>query len=604
LRLSLRHYLPGAIVAIWSTALSGFAVPLAPDILLAVHLFSGFAGFLLLGAFLARHWWARRASLAGRSNAWSGHIALACLALLFLSGVALLHWTNVRLLQQLHYIVALALLLDLSFHFAWRLVGRASALRLSPCTLRFWKRGRFLRRWLSWGSLTALPLVLMVAFARGWQQPATAGSRPVALAHDTLQGQPLAAASACATCHRDVTAQWQTSAHAHAVTDTYYGALAAMFIQERGVEAVRYCAACHNPVGLARGEISLQAVRALSAKEEEVGAARTAAYEARALGVALPISQQAAEGVTCVLCHQATVTQEPVNGSLQLNAHGTALPTNGFSRLVLRAEPGTHAASFQREGIREAELCGACHNLRTPDGLLLEPTFDEWLASPYPAQGTTCQVCHMPPVAGRRATSTAAGQVAAHGGLPGAPSSLPDIASGSALLRAAATLELDVQWNAGGQALAASVAVTNSGAGHYLPTGADDLREVWLEVTVCSDEGRLLWQSGVLDEHGALPAEAVRFHKVLGDTAGRPIELHRFWLATQILSDTRLAPHERREIRYEIPAAAGQPGPSKLTVRLLYRDVSQAFAEFAVNGPVGDLPVHEMARAEEMLLLP
>ena len=52
------------------------------------------------------------------------------------------------------------------------------------------------------------------------------------------------------------------------------------------------------------------------------------------------------------------------------------------------------------ETVAEAELCRRCHNLATPEGLLLEPTYDEWLASPYSKAGVTCQDCHMPVVEG------------------------------------------------------------------------------------------------------------------------------------------------------------------------------------------------------------
>jgi hypothetical protein len=230
--------------------------------------------------------------------------------------------------------------------------------------------------------------------------------------------------------------------------------------------------------------------------------------------------------------------------------------------------------------------------------MALEPTYDEWLDSPYPAQGITCQSCHMPPTPARLVDSDLPRSVRSHGGSPGAPSSLPGLADDGNLLRQAATLDVDWEIRSETATLLATVSITNSGAGHHLPTGAADLRRMWLEVTLRDDAGEIVWGSGQLDAFGALDPDAVQFRKVLGDANGRPIELHRIWVATQVLSDTSLAPQETRQISYQLPLPASAPATFALTVRLLYRDVSQGFAEFALDRAVTDLPVWEMAKAE------
>jgi len=107
-----------------------------------------------------------------------------------------------------------------------------------------------------------------------------------------------------------------------------------------------------------------------------------------------------------------------------------------------------------------------------------------------------------------------------------------------------------------------------------------------------------LWSSGKLDQFGALDPGTMQFRKVLGDANGQPIDLHRVWVATQILSDTTLSPLEARLIPYQINLSSAASTPLTLTARLLYRDVSQAFAEFAQNRPVSDLPTRELARSD------
>jgi hypothetical protein len=427
----------------------------------------------------------------------------------------------------------------------------------------------------------------------------TQQAQPVSLAHNALNQRQLSSAQDCANCHTDVTSHWQVSAHANAATDQYYQALTTLFIQERGPEAVRYCASCHNPVGLMQGEIDVQAAQRIAAQS---GAT---AYESRKLGVVLPISARASEGVTCSVCHQAAhVAQNSASGTeptnLQFDLRGNLLPNDVVAQISLRAAPNQHTQAMLRSTLNQAELCGACHNLRLPDnGMLLEPTYDEWKASPYAARGITCQNCHMPAREGRMVNSGLPGLVAAHGGMPGVPSSLPKLANSAQLLRAAATLSI-ANVEANGRGLRATLLITNSGAGHYLPTGADDLRQVWLEATLVDEAGQTVWQSGQINQYGELDPSAIRFGKVLGDAQNQPIALHRFWMATQILQDTRLAPFEVRTMTYDIPThtpATASPARYQLQARLLYRDVSQAFAEFALNRPVSaaNLPTHEMA---------
>lgn len=591
-RLSFRHLLSGALLALWSAALSGFALERAPERMLLLHLAGGIGGLLPIGAFLARHWWVRRHKLGGHPNARLGQLALVCLALLFLSGFPLLVWTNVAPLQALHALAALVLLLDLTLHMLWRVRRRWLAAPALPSAARpsLW-RSSAIGRWLLSGALSAGAVAALVWSS--YRPAASDETRSIPLAHASLSADTLPTAQVCAACHGDIAGQWQSSLHAHAATDPYYQSLTALFIQERGVDAARYCATCHNPIGLMHGEVDAHAAPG-------AGPAQQAnAYQARALKQVLPLSAQAAEGVNCAMCHQASqVEREPRNGSLQIAAQPAALPDQALSQLVLRAAPAAHSQALSPSVLQQAQLCGSCHNLRTPDGLALEPTYDEWLASPYPAQGVNCQSCHMPPAQASRVNSGMPQAVRAHGGVPGVPSSLPGLSADPLLLKRAATLAVRAARQ--GAALLATVTLTNSGAGHFLPSGADDLRQVWLEVTLRAGDGRLRWQSGQLDPYGVLDASTVQFHKVLDDGNGRPIDLHRFWTATGILSDTRLAPLEARQVRYPIEVSPSFC-PCALAVRLLYRDVSQAFAEFALDRAVADLPVVEMARAEMLV---
>ena len=61
------------------------------------------------------------------------------------------------------------------------------------------------------------------------------------------------------------------------------------------------------------------------------------------------------------------------------------------------------------------------------------------------------------------------------------------------------------------------VKVINSGAGHYLPTGLTEVRQMWLYVKITDAEGKVLLQSGAVDEGGNIDEHAVLFNTVLGN---------------------------------------------------------------------------------------
>ncbi|HRJ42349.1 MAG: hypothetical protein KJZ86_08800 [Caldilineaceae bacterium] len=516
------------------------------------------------------------------ANSLLGYLTLTFLALLVLSGGALLWATNVEPLRRFHNVSTFALVATLGAHSLWHVIRRISRIGAenSPPLHLAWPVGLLLS--VSLAALVAVPGVLWKA------TPLSRPSQPrIGIHHAALGKNDLPSATRCVGCHTDATAQWRSSLHAQAGTNAYYQAVTMLFIQERGVQAAQYCAACHNPVGLMRGEMDAQAGVADNAIHPD-----SKGYESRTLGIHLPQSDAAAEGVTCTVCHLATQAGEPPNnGNLTLQPTAADLPQAAFSRLVLRSAPEAHRGQLLPPIISESTLCGTCHNVYTETGTPLEPTYDEWLASPYPERGESCQSCHMPTVQARRADSGLVQSVSAHGSIPGALSSLPDTAQDPTLLHKAAELSLDIER---GDVWQITVSVTNSGAGHMLPTGAADLRQLWLELSLRDATGQILQQIGGLDAFGMLTPETIQFRKVLGDAQGKPIELHRFWVATQILLDNRLAPLETRRIPFRLtPPRPGQ-GPYTIVARLLYRDVSPAFAEFALNRPLHDLPVREV----------
>jgi hypothetical protein len=280
------------------------------------------------------------------------------------------------------------------------------------------------------------------------------------------------------------------------------------------------------------------------------------------------------DGVNCSWCHSATglLDGKPANTS------HLVLP-DGTRRAQLKDPKAPHPARYS-EFHETAEFCGGCHNVDHPiNGMHLEATYSEWAEGPWAEEGVVCQDCHMsikPGVIGPSKGMAA-------GGAPerpniyamtfiGANVAQGDSAAATALLQAAATMEIEAPEIAESGAASITVTITNTGAGHYLPTGLTEVREMWLEVTAVD-------QSGASEELGRR-----NFVTILEDDEGNsPVEL---WQATKIKSDDRIAPRESVSETYEI---ALPEGVSRSTVRaaLLYRSASDEFAQKAgVENPV------------------
>lgn len=96
-----------------------------------------------------------------------------------------------------------------------------------------------------------------------------------------------------------------------------------------------------------------------------------------------------------------------------------------------------------------------------------------------------------------------------------------------------------------------SVGVTNVGAGHHLPTGVADFRELWLDVDVKDRDGKVVFSSGKLKEDGNIEDGSRLFQKVFGDEEGKRVGL-LFWRYKTLLSDTRIPAKERRVESYTL----------------------------------------------------
>jgi hypothetical protein len=346
--------------------------------------------------------------------------------------------------------------------------------------------------------------------------------------------------------------------HAQALTDPIY--LAKLKEADEATDGTisLFCKKCHGPAAMMTGGLDSGDLSKLSAGS--------------------------AQGVVCSFCHQISGMLKATPGNVS-----QLVDPSGTRRAQLKDPQAPHAAEYS-ELHEKAEICGGCHNVDHPvNGMHLESTYTEWLESPYAKEGIVCQDCHMSKEPGVIGPST--GKAA--GGAPqrdniyqmifvGGQVELGPSDVATARLKSAATIELDMaDVVKPGTSSKAKVTITNSGAGHYLPTGLTEVRQMWLEVTAVDAAGK----STRIGERF--------FGTILQDDQGNaPVQL---WDATKFKSDDRIPPRESVIDEYDFSMP---PGVEKTTVKaaLLYKSVPD---ELATKAGVKN-PTTEMATAEKV----
>ncbi|MBI5231958.1 MAG: hypothetical protein HY876_07325 [Coriobacteriales bacterium] len=404
-----------------------------------------------------------------------------------------------------------------------------------------------MKRWHRTAFLVAMFVILMTA-------PAFAvRTTPVISGSHAIDAFP--SPERCA-CHSELFAQWERSMHAKALSDPVYQAKLAQAEKATGGKLGAFCNRCHGPVAFMAGEF-------------ERGS---------------KLSDTGAMGVQCAFCHQSTGSRGRIGNVSQV-------VTPGAFRAQIRDPQAPHAAE-QSSFVPSAELCGACHDVLHPaNGVKLESPYREWKAGPYAKRGIVCQHCHMGTGGPRSAPFS--GQACGVGPrrenlfamtFAGANVGQGDAALATKQLQAAARVSIRIERPKGAAKEAtAAVTVRNVGAGHYIPTGLTEVRQMWLEVALVDGTG---------------VRKTVRTHRYgtsLGDSNGNaPVEL---WEATRIASDDRIPPMGASTDRVPI-SSEGLTPPVRLVAALKYRSLPDDLARKArVKNPTT-----VMASAESMFV--
>ncbi len=400
----------------------------------------------------------------------------------------------------------------------------------------------------------------------------------------------------CGGCHDEIMSQWEGSMHHLSHKDPIYNRVAKFFLQgltDAGeIEEAESCVKCHTPVGYVSG----------FPKKTSDDLAKT--------------GQIPAQGIQCDYCHVAVDVSRMYNNGLVLSP-GQGEDDPGVKHGPFDdAEPDFHEAAFSKLHT-DSKICGTCHDVKhVVFGTDLESTYTEWQNSKYnspdPEKHVSCQGCHMyqrpgVPTTGSTPRPENPGSAAedakerphifthnfvgGNSGVPGMFTAKDKSDMAVERLRHAADIFLVMVDNH-----TARVVVTNTGAGHSLPTGLGDLRQVWIEVTLADSKGKTVFQTGVPDGNNELPENTVMFKTVFGDGRGNPV--FNMAKAKEILSDTRI-PAGKSAVRLFNLTIVPKKGYI-LTARLLYRSMPQKILNQLPGKAIGPLPVVEMALVQKV----
>jgi len=394
----------------------------------------------------------------------------------------------------------------------------------------------------------------------------------------------------CKVCHNDIFNQWADSNHKNLVdSNPYYMVMEGLAGEVEGDEFRQWCMGCHNPSAVTTGlkKSTHRMHRNFLANTLFEKGAQTLQDDFKHHK-----NSRLEEGVSCVACHRITKIDSYGNASytIDLNRKKYAFEDSKsdtgqwLSQKFINSKPKIHKQSYSKNIYKKSSYCASCHDETSPKtGKKIVSTFEEWKKSPYndaknPQKHKDCVDCHMTnlkdgkftPLKG---TSTSGGEIKKDikvhyfsgsnyflAGLKNKKNREQTIQ----LLRTSAKLDVDIKNNQ------VEVGVKNVGAGHSLPTGVADFRELWLDITLKNKDGEIIFSSGKLKKNGNLGKDARPFMKVFGDKDGKPVGL-LFWRYEKLLSDTRIKAGQRRVLKYNIKDKKKIKYPLHIVVKLNFR---------------------------------
>jgi hypothetical protein len=375
----------------------------------------------------------------------------------------------------------------------------------------------------------------------------------------------------CRNCHEPFYGQWSQAKHSGAAKNP----MLLQMYNGTDVEGARGvapgfkldfpfsggdCADCHAPTGalLNPGDMDMNDVLALGRVDTN--------------------------GVYCDFCHK--VRDVPVNYSTGVNGAIFLKRPSAAATRDINLGPLDDVTTFWMGGtyndvFQTSDFCSGCHQYKNLNGLIVDDTYDSWRVSSFAQAGLQCQDCHMKPFN----DSIFVSGVGFADAVRRDPARLFNhFFRRTGLVDSNETAILQIRSELEGDSLVLESLVTNSRAGHNLPTGVN-FRNILLLLQV-QNGGETPGQTsgdrlpdfagvGPVEEgnYGGLPGKA--YALVVADSSGEWPAPN--WLATTIQFDSRIPADGSDTGRFVFSVDIARP--ISVSAKLLYRAVYKPWAD-------------------------
>lgn len=448
-----------------------------------------------------------------------------------------------------------------------------------------------------------------------------------------VEESQIARSEDCIACHQEIAEEWASSVHRQAASDPSYVKNISLLVAKKGIAAARYCEGCHAPVALLTGQ--------LSPGGKHGGEKGTAAFH---------------EGVGCLGCHGiesvvsldgvASFNFKPPVDYLFSGENGVI--STKINHMLIQARPELHREQMARPILDSPKLCATCHvqfmdiSMNNWGWIKMQDEYTAWLESPYShhhkknfsnSEQKDCNDCHMQKVSGDDPSGDTLAKHHSHRFLA-ANTVLPLLAGDTKQLQLTKHFlqnnkvhitinkpqrDISTQTrefiNEGirtktetpyfgvlGETLEFEVVVSNVGVGHDFPGGTTDINEVWIDFLVQDATGKIVYQSGAVDETFTVDEAAIFYRSMPIDKAGNLLWKHDLFNRVGLASKNVIPSGESDLVKYPVKLPMWIKGPISITATLKYRKFNEKYARWALNDRYQPIPIVDMAY--DSLLVP
>ena len=313
------------------------------------------------------------------------------------------------------------------------------------------------------------------------------------------------------------------------------------------------------------------------------------------------------------------------------------------NHFLIRIHPELHRREMARTVLSEPVLCATCHvqfmdkDMNDWGWVKMQDEYSAWLDSQYSGNSEhtfanesvfRCHDCHMPLVATRDPSANRDGLTRSHRTL-GANTAVPAMSGDSQQLLLESEflqsnkVRIDIQkpWrndaSQTGQFLneniraeaetphylylgekgTLEVSVANLQVGHNFPGGTTDVNEVWVDFTVNDADGRIIFESGAVDEQQNVDPKAYFYRSIPVDRNGQAVWRHDLFnmIGDSYTNIVKSGGSDVVEYRFSVPYWA--KGPLTASALLRYRKFNNRYARWVTGSDTPNLPIVDMARS-------